>query len=287
MTALDPGALLSAVAGVFSYGLSVAGINVLPALLILGGLIFVHELGHYLAARWAGVAVKAFSLGFGPRLCGWVSPAGTDWKLCAIPLGGYVKMAGERGDRDNASDTAPALELDGLALNEIPAWKRVIILLAGVAMNALAALVILFAYVSLAEIKQAPAEIAEVAANSPAAAAGLQPGDTVVAVNGKPIDAFQDLARTVHLGLDRSVTLMIARDGTRLQIVVAPVVRSAMIAGRDTKIGLIGVRPGEPETVHPGPGERVALAAETTVKQWNAITLGMWQMATGDRKSVV
>ncbi len=164
--------------------------NVLPFLFVLGVLVFVHELGHFLVARWHGVKVLTFSLGFGPKLLS-IRRGDTEYCVSAIPLGGYVKMAGENPDSDAPVPSAPD---EFLAKSK---WQRFQVYIAGPVMNMITALVIMagvyvYGAPEPAYLKNAPV-VARVTSPSPAATVGIRPGDLFVSVNGRPVPTWEKL----------------------------------------------------------------------------------------------
>jgi regulator of sigma E protease len=189
---------------------------------VIGILILVHELGHFFVARWTGVGVERFSIGFGPVLLRWRGKE-TEYVLSAIPMGGYVKMVGEENPLEGGGgpvyDSAKAFALK-------PLWARFLIVFAGPAMNLVLAAVI-FAVV-LATLGRAvwPATVGKVADGSPAATAGLRTGDTIVAVNGRPVAYWEDLDRALARSAGRPLELRVRHDGAESTMTVAPRLRS-------------------------------------------------------------
>ena len=190
--------------------------------IVIGILILVHELGHFFVARWTGVGVERFSIGFGPVLLRWRGKE-TEYVLSAIPMGGYVKMVGEENPLEGGGgpvyDSAKAFALK-------PLWARFLIVFAGPAMNLVLAAVI-FAVV-LATLGRAvwPATVGKVADNSPAALAGLQTGDTIAAVNGRPVAYWEDLDRALAGSAGRPLELRVRHDGAERTMTVTPRLRS-------------------------------------------------------------
>ncbi len=195
---------------------------VLRFVVVIGILILVHELGHFFVARWTGVGVERFSIGFGPVLLRWRGKE-TEYVLSAIPMGGYVKMVGEEnpleGGGGTTDDASKAFSLK-------PLWARFLIVFAGPAMNLVLAAVI-FAVV-LATLGRAvwPAVVGKVAENSPAAAVGLRTGDTIVAVNGQPVAYWEDLDRAIAGSNGRPLELRARRDGAEVTMTATPRLRS-------------------------------------------------------------
>jgi regulator of sigma E protease len=223
--------------------------TVLAFLLVLGVLIFVHELGHFLVARWYGVRVLTFSLGFGPKMFKFTR-GGTEYCISAIPLGGYVKMAGEtaQDEREGAPD-------EFLSKSK---WVRFQVYLAGPAMNVLLAVIALTVVLADgADVPKASSIIGSVDENSVAAGAGIQPGDRVISANGQPLETWEDLYRSVLPRADQQLSLVIERAGERRTITVVPASEGKY------EIGQLGVRPVlDPHItrIFPGtPAERAGL----------------------------
>ncbi|MBL8140680.1 MAG: RIP metalloprotease RseP [Acidobacteria bacterium] len=206
--------------------------NFLAFIFVLGVLVFVHELGHFLVARWHGVRVLTFSLGFGPRLFS-TRRGDTEYCISIVPLGGYVKMAGENPDepRSGASDEFMSKTK----------WQRFQVYVAGPAMNiALALVVMTFVLYSGAEApayEEQPAVIGSVTADSPAARAGLQKGDRIVAVAGKPVATWEQLFLTVMPRAEREIPVEFERAGARQTVQITPEAQTKF------QMGDIGVAP--------------------------------------------
>ena len=161
---------------------------VVPFLFVLSVVVFCHELGHFLVARWCGVKVLAFSIGFGPELLGFNDRYGTRWKIAAIPLGGYVRFLGDENaasvpDRSHLSGMSTAERAQSLVFQ--PVLKRAAIVAAGPFANFLLAVVIFSGIFMLYGVQTMSARVDAVQPGSPAAAAGFKPGDLVVAIDGQ------------------------------------------------------------------------------------------------------
>jgi regulator of sigma E protease len=243
-----------------------------PFLFVLGLVIFVHEYGHYIVGRWCGVGVEAFSIGFGPRVFGWRDAHGTDWKLSAIPLGGYVKF---RGDLNGASmpDSAAADEMSpehrAEAFQFKPVWKRAAIVAAGPIANFILALVIFSATLMMYGRYEIQPVIDRVVEGSPAAKAGILPGDRVLAINGRPVQVFDDIRNAIIESDTDVLKFEIDRKGTISDIIV-----TAPVAEQRTKFGVHRVRmagvgssalPEHRRHVSVGPLEAVAGASDQVV----------------------
>lgn len=226
--------------------------NVLAFLFVLGVLIFVHELGHFLMARRLGVRVLTFSLGFGPKILRW-RRAGTEYCLSAVPLGGYVKMAGE-----NPDDERTGREDEFLSKTK---WQRFQILVAGPAMNLLLAIavltVVLYHGADVPAYEQAPPVIGRVAEGSAAARAGLRPGDRILMVDGARVDTWNELFMAIVPKAGRPVELVVAREGRELPLRVTPDAQTKYEVG---DLGAFPVMHPQILNVSPGsPAERAGL----------------------------
>lgn len=191
--------------------------TLLAFLFVLGVLIFVHELGHFLAARRLGVRVLTFSLGFGPKLLK-IKRGDTEYCISVIPLGGYVKMAGE-----NPEDPRSGSPDEFLSRTK---WERFQILIAGAAMNIILAVVVMAVVLAQgAEVpvyQDAPPVVGAVAPGSPAERVGIRPGDRILTVDGDNIDTWEDLAIAIGMRPSRDVAVTLLRDGQTESVTVHP-----------------------------------------------------------------
>ena len=203
---------------------SFLGWYVLPFIVILGVIVFVHELGHYLVGRWCGVRIDAFSIGFGPELLARVDSRGTRWRVGALPLGGYVKF---HGDANAASVDVGGVDLSvdsSRTLAAQPVGRRAAIVLAGPVANFLLAFVIFTGVFSAFGRVEHMARVGRVEPGSPAAAAGFQPGDLVKSVDGVPIGSFESLQEATLMSAGLPLTIVVDRAGHDVQLIATPAV---------------------------------------------------------------
>jgi len=190
--------------------------NVLAFVFALGVIIFVHEAGHLLVAKAFRMRVLTFSLGFGKRL--WGRQRGeTDYRISAVPLGGYVKLAGEDPDEEGH---------DPRDFPNRPRWQRILVYLAGPAMNGVLAVLLVAGLfmvgVDVPALQSIPAEVGTVEAGSPGDAAGIRPGDRIVAIDARPVEQWKQVAFAIMTSVGRELAVEVERDGERLLFTVVP-----------------------------------------------------------------
>jgi regulator of sigma E protease len=203
--------------------------------IFLGVLVTVHELGHFLAAKWAGVKVLKFSIGFGPKVLGF-RRGETEYQVAALPLGGFVQMAGQHpGDEVDPAEA-------GRSFQSAPWWKRMVILSAGPGFNFIFPVFVYF-FVFLGDQQATTPRVGWVEPGLPAAAAGMQPGDLVTGVDGKPIRAFEEIRPALEGVFERPVVVTVQRAGRELALQITP--RKNVESTQVEKIqrGLLGISP--------------------------------------------
>ncbi len=246
----------------------------LVSLLILSFLIFFHELGHFLAARLFGVRVERFSIGFGKVVFS-KKVGDTEYALSAIPLGGYVKMKGQ-------DDTDPTkISYDPDSYNVKPPWQRIVILLAGPGFNFILALFLYYA-IALMGANALKPTIGTIQPDSPAAAAGLKKGDTVVAINDEPIRVWDDLSEKIT-GSSGPIDMVLDRNGTLIPVTVTPrVLEAKNIFGESVKRRMVGIGPsGDVVVIRYGPVEGLAFAWHKTLEAAKLIVLSVQKLIEG------
>jgi regulator of sigma E protease len=277
----------------------------LAPILVLGLVIFIHELGHFLAAKFFGVYAPRFAIGFGPTL--WSKRWGeTEYVIGALPLGGYVRMATRddeaasvlEGDLDEAKGgKGKPLDPDAMIpfgpkpvpkerwFESKPLWQRAIILLAGVTMNVILAVVVLTAIVAAYGRPYLRPVVAAVVDGSPAAAAGLLARDSIVAVNGAPVRRWVDVVDTVSRNPNKQVVISVMRGSTRVDVPVTPDTATELdaVTGEPRIIGRVGMQAdSEPLRDRVSPGRAIADGASITVRMAGDVFTVLKGLVTGN-----
>ena len=261
-------------------------ISLLGFALVLGPLVFIHELGHYLAGRALGVRADVFSIGFGKEVFGWTDKRGTRWKLSMLPLGGYVQFAGDSNPAGQPGAEWLSLSADERAstLQGRPLWQRAIIVAAGPFTNLALAVLILAGFALAYGTLVATPVIGIVAPGSAAQAAGLKTGDRVVTLNGATINSFIDIRLAVLLHPDERLTMVLDRGGQRLTIPVTPTRRvDTDQFGNTQPVGFLGVAPATVEHRRLGPIGALGEGINETREIIGMTMTGLHQIVTGRR----
>jgi regulator of sigma E protease len=239
---------------------------IVPFLFVLTIIVFIHELGHFLVARWCGIKVLVFSIGFGPELVGFNDRHGTRWKISAIPLGGYVKFF---GDENAASvpdqDTIAAMNTDERRVSFFhqPVASRAAVVVAGPVANFVLAIAIFASLFMIFGKQETPARVGKVVPDSAAAAAGFEAGDLVVSINGKPIDSFRDMQEIVALSADETLDVTVERQGAKVTLHATPRVSTDKESMGAARLGIESPQ-GEVRTIKYSPLGAVAEAGRQT-----------------------
>ncbi|HEY3247404.1 MAG TPA: M50 family metallopeptidase [bacterium] len=244
--------------------------NLLAAIIAFGVMIFVHELGHFLVAKRAGVTVHAFALGFGPRLVGF-RYGGTDYAINLLPFGGFVRMAGE--DLDTAAD-------DPGSFRRKSVWQRMAVIAAGPGMNLLLSIVLLSALaISIGVPTAVSNRIGTLLPGWPAEQAGLRPGDAIVAIDGHPTATGDQVVDTIHRHPNAALTLTVERGGRRFDIRVT----SRLDKARN--IGLIGFSP-EPIRERMDPVRAVGWSVRSAGETIGAVFTALGRIIRGNSEGL-
>jgi len=245
---------------------------IIPFLFVLTIVVFFHELGHFLVARWAGVKVLTFSLGFGPELCGFNDRHGTRWKISAIPLGGYVKFFGDESEASTPSSAALATmseEERSQSFHHKKVGARAAIVAAGPVANFILAIVIFAALFTFFGKPSTTARVDVVQENSAASAGGFQPGDIVTAIDGKAIDSFTAMQRIVSGEAGRKLSFTVKRGDGTLVLTATPELKEIKDSfGNVHRVGQLGIQrtnvPGDVMTERVDPATAVWLGVKET-----------------------
>lgn len=218
---------------------------VIPFLILLTVLVFVHEWGHFIVARWCGVKVEAFSIGFGPQLFGYTASSGTRWKVCAIPLGGYVKMYGEsQPSSEQRRDAKVKLNNEQLAQSFYAksVGQRAAIVFAGPFANYLFYIVLIAALFATLGEGFTPTDVGKVTPGSAAERAGIKAGDIIRKIDGKEIERFNDIRQEVVLAPGIPLNITIERGGKMINLTVVPTpVEESDRFGNTQLVGRLGI----------------------------------------------
>lgn len=221
-------------------------ITIIAFLVMIGTLVIIHELGHYLVGRWCGVKAERFSIGFGPQIYGRVDKRGTLWRVAALPLGGYVQFAGDMGAA--GGEDPEWLKLPEKERNQTfqskKLWQRAAIVFAGPAVNFLFAILIIAGFYAIYGNPSTPAIIDQIEPGSAAEDMGLQKGDKITELNGISINNYSSLARELSIIPNEDVDIDIIRDDQ--EIAISGQIGERIVTdeyGNEAKLGLLGVRP--------------------------------------------
>jgi regulator of sigma E protease len=244
----------------------------IPFLFVLTIVVFFHELGHFVVARWAGVNVLTFSLGFGPELVGFNDRHGTRWKISAIPLGGYVKFFGDDSEASTPSSDAlsnMSEEERAGSFHHKKVGLRAAIVAAGPIANFILAIVIFAGLFTFLGKPSTSARVDKVEAGSAAAAAGFQVGDVVTTIDGTAIDSFSDMQRIVGVRAGEKLTFTVKRGNATVQLQGTPELKEVKDPfGNAHKLGVLGITrsmsPGDVTTERVDPATAVWLGVKET-----------------------
>ena len=260
--------------------------TILAFLLVIGPLIFVHELGHYFAGRWFGVKAETFSIGFGREIFGWTDRRGTRWKVGWLPLGGYVRFKGDMNPASTPSDEwlalPPAERRETFQAKKL--WQRFIIVAAGPLTNFLFAILVYVALFASYGVPRTPPVVPAVSPGSPAAEAGFRPGDRIVAIDGRAVDRFEDFHRTVLIHPGEPLRFRLERGGEPVELVAAPraIVQRDRF-GNESRIGQMGVAIPPKVIVQVPPQQVVGAAIEQTAETVRMMVVTLGQLISGTR----
>jgi regulator of sigma E protease len=245
---------------------------VIPFLFVLTIVVFFHELGHFLVARWAGVKVLTFSLGFGPELAGFNDRHGTRWKISAVPLGGYVKFFGDESEASTPSSDALANmteEERAGSFHHKKVGPRAAIVAAGPIANFILAIAIFTGLFTFFGKPNMSARVDKIEVGSAAATAGFQVGDVVTAIDNQPIENFSDMQRIVSIRAGEKLSFTIKRGDSLVQLQGTPELKEQKDPfGNVHRLGVLGItrasQPGDVTTERVNPAEAMWLGVKET-----------------------
>jgi regulator of sigma E protease len=212
--------------------------SILSAIIVLGILVFAHELGHFLIAKRLGIGVLTFSLGFGPKLIG-RKLGETQSQISAIPLGGYVKLIGENPEEEVKEEDQPR------SFSLQPIWKRALVVGAGPFFNFVLAAA-LFSMINLFGIPSLTSRVGEVTPGLPAETTGLQKGDVILSIDGKDVTTWEDLSKIIRSSKGKKLSMRIKRGDEVREVKITPQrSKEKNIFGEEIDIFVIGIRPAE------------------------------------------
>jgi regulator of sigma E protease len=259
---------------------------ILPFVVVLSVLVFVHELGHYLAARAFGVRVEVFSIGFGSELFGWTDRAGTRWKFSLIPLGGYVKMFGEMDFAEEQDRPALSADERKVSFHHKRLAQKAWIVAAGPLANFVLALVLLFSVFAFVGAPSPLAFVGGIQPGSAAERAGFAIGDEIVSINGSPVAWFEDVRQIVMAQPDVPLRFEVRRGEEVLQLSATPVaVTEAADGAAPRRIGLLGIKPDTAQVKYQrlALGDSVVAAVERSVALAGRIAVTVGEIVTGGK----
>jgi regulator of sigma E protease len=253
----------------------------------LGPLVFFHELGHYLVARWLRIPAEAFSIGFGREIAGWTDKQGTRWKVGWLPLGGYVRFVGDMSPVSGpVEENAIAPEDRERAFALRPVWQRFLVVLAGPAANFLLAIIIFAAFFATVGAPRTDNVVAGVAEGSAAQQAGLQPGDRILSISDRDTPSFEDISDFVVLRPAERTTIVIQRDH---KVIRVPVTIGATEErdrfGQRFRVGRLGIYGDERTYVKLPATQLIPAATVYTFKLTRSMVEGLWQIISGRRSA--
>ena len=258
--------------------------TILAFVVVLGVLVFFHELGHYAAARWRGIHVEKFSIGFGRRIAAWTDRRGTEWQIGWLPLGGYVKLYGQEGPGDvtDSVDAPPGHDPRGPRFHDKPVLDRAIVVAAGPAANFVLAAVLFAALFMAVGRPVGTTTVASVVAGGAAERAGVLAGDRILSLDDVPVTRFEQVQAHVQPRANQPIQLRLLRDGQELTLSATPLPRPGAAEGT-TPVGLLGIGGGAPTYERTDPFSAVwggiAYTGDITVQTLG----GIWQMIAGQR----
>lgn len=260
--------------------------NGAAAIFILTVIVFGHEFGHYIVARWCGVRVEVFSVGFGPEILGWTDSHGTRWKISLLPLGGYVKMFGENDDPDGDGGGDLTADEIKVSFRHKKLFQKAAIVSAGPVANFILAVIVFAVLFSTVGQRFTPPDVGAVAPDSAAEAAGFKPGDKFLRIDSTDIERFEDIQQIVRMSPGKPLRVIVKRGERELEIVVTPKLDELTDRfGNKHEIGLLGISRKGTDSVRHDPATAVARAVLETYRLSLFTLDAIGQIIMGKRSS--
>lgn len=260
---------------------------ILPFFGLMGLLVAIHEGGHYLAARLLRIHVTDFAIGMGPTLWSRTDKRGCVWRLCALPIGGYVKMLGDAnaasapGEDKTIAALTPEQKAGVFQLR--PPGHRAFVIAAGPLANFLLGFLILWGVYALHGHAQTPPVAGDVIGGLPAAEAGLLPGDRIVTIDGIPVKRFEEIIRLIGERADRATVLTVERGAERFVVTLIPRPSVSEGLGGEIRVGRIGIMSGASVMERLGVVEAASQSVDVIVTVTTTTLKALWEMVTFDR----
>ena len=257
-------------------GFAWIGHYILPFVLMITPIVFFHELGHFLVARACGVRVDTFSIGFGPAIVSWHDRKKTLWKISWIPLGGYVKFLGDASaasvpDTEGLASMSPEERAEAFPLK--PLWQRALVVVAGPVANFILAIAIFAGFLMIFGEVYVPPVVNAVVVGSPAAAAGIRPGDKIVSIDGDAVSNFDDIRPMIQGKAGENIPVVVQHSGSMLTLHVTPRTGTEKLFGSVEQVVLLGIQSPQLKAMSVrrfGPGEAIIGGIQKT---WSIVRL--------------
>lgn len=262
--------------------------NIVDFIVIISAIVFVHESGHYIIAKWAGVKIEIFSLGFGHELWGFNDRSGTRWRISAWPLGGYVKMFGDASEASTPLEDLALLpeEEKRKTFHYKALHKKAAIVVAGPLSNFILTIIILTAFIATNGLPSTEPVVGEVVKGTPAQTAGLIHGDRILSINGEKVDYFSDISRILTTNLGTPVSVQLRRGNTELHLSITPKqVTEKDGLGNNYTHPIIGIKTSDIKYKDVGFFRSVKEAVLATYNMCTTTLQAIWQMITGQRSA--
>ncbi len=264
-----------------------AALRIFPFLAVITIVVFFHELGHFLVARWNGIRVEVFSIGFGGEIFGWHDKYGTRWRISWVPLGGYVKFFGDAGAtsaQGDGLDEMTAAER-AVSFHHKRLWQRASVVVAGPIANFILAIIVFAVMFATVGQRISDPFVVEVSAGGAAAAAGFEQGDLVASIDGRPISRFQELQAYVQPRPGQEIQIGVVRDGRTVDLIVTPTPTEREVFGSTQTIGLIGITGPGGQFERQSPTTSIWLGVTTTFGVVETTLVYLADVVTGNASS--